>query len=325
MSDVMSGRISDGNGQGGLVSIVTPCYNEESNLAELISRIRSVMATLGVDYEHIVIDNASTDSSMQILRAESARDPRLRVILNVRNFGHIKSPYHALMQARGDCVIIMAADLQDPPEVIPSLYSRWQSGAFIVMLVKETTEESGLKAVGRRIYYRIMNRISDSDLVANATGAGLYDRTVVDYLKSLNDPYPYLRGLVAESGFPVQRVGFDQPLRRGGKSSNNFGSLYDNAMLGFTTHSRTPLRLVSLLGFTFAGLSLLLGLVYFVRKLSDWDSFQLGLAPLSIGLFFFGAVQLIALGILGEYIGNIFLRVRGLPLVVEAERINFEQ
>lgn len=310
--------------RGGSVSVVTPCFNEEENLPELLTRVRAVMATLDVDYEHIVIDNASTDGSLTILRDQATKDPRLRVIANIRNFGHIRSPYHGLMQASGACVILLAADLQDPPELIPELYSRWLQGAKVVMLVKHTTEESGLKAGARRLYYRMLNRVSSSELIPDATGAGLYDRAVVEYLRSLNDPYPYLRGLVAESGFPVSRFGFSQPLRRGGRTSNNFASLYDMAMLGFTTHSRTPLRIVSLIGFSFAGLSLLIGFVYLIRKLFDWDAFELGLAPLAVGLFFLGAMQLIALGILGEYIGNIFLRVRGLPLVIESERINFE-
>lgn len=310
---------------GEFVSVVTPCFNEQANLSELITRVRAVMESLDTKYEHIIIDNASTDRSRDILEAEAETDPRLRVIINMRNFGHIRSPFHGIMQASGSCVILLAGDLQDPPEVISELYSRWRDGAKVAMLVKEHTEESGLKALGRRLYYRTLNRISSSELIPDATGAGLYDRSVVEYLRSLDDPYPYLRGLVAESGFSVSRVGFSQPLRRGGRTSNNFASLYDMAMLGFTTHSRTPLRIVSLVGFCFAGLSLVIGFVYLVRKLLDWDAFELGLAPLAVGLFFLGAMQLIALGILGEYIGNIFLRVRRLPLVIEAERINFDR
>jgi len=305
------------------LSIVTPCFNESANLAELISRVRAVMSELDVPYEHIVIDNASTDDSLAILRAEASKDSSLRVIANVRNFGHIRSPYHAILQATGSCVVLLASDLQDPPEVIPELWRLWREGAPVVMLVKARTEESRLISLGRRLYYRTLNKASSSELVQDATGSGLYDRDVVEYLRSLNDPYPYLRGLVAESGFPVTRLAFDQPLRIAGKSSNNLASLYDMAMLGFTTHSRLPLRIVSLAGFCVAALSMLIGLVYLIRKLADWDAFELGLAPLAVGLFFLGAMQLIALGILGEYIGNIFLRIRGLPLVIEAERINF--
>lgn len=306
-----------------LVSVVTPCFNEESNLRDLIERVRRSVGNSGFDYEHILIDNASTDSSADILREEAARDPRVRVILNVRNFGHIRSPFHAMMQTRGDCVILLASDLQDPPELIPGLLSKWQEGSSVVLLVKESTEESGLMAFCRKTYYRLLRRASATPQIEDATGAGLYDREVIKYLKSLNDPYPYLRGLVAESGFPIARVAFNQPLRKAGKSSNNLATLYDMAMLGFTTHSRTPLRLVSLVGFLFAGVSSVIGIYYFIRKLTDWNSFDLGVAPLAVGLFFFGAVQLISIGIIGEYIGNIFQRIRQLPLVIERERINF--
>ena len=283
------------------------------------------MVRLGVSYEHLVIDNASTDNSADILRDEAALDSCLRVIVNVRNFGHIRSPFHAILQARGECVVLLSSDLQDPPELVPELVARWQGGSPVVMLVKDNTEERGPKAWGRRAYYRVLGKVSEAQLVPDATGAGLYDRRVIEYLRGLNDPYPYLRGLVAESGFPVGTLGFHQPLRSAGKSSNNFASLYDMAMLGFTTHSRTPLRLVSFFGFVTAAMSLLIGFVYLVRKFSDWDSFELGLAPLATGLFFLGAMQLIALGIIGEYVGNIFLRVRDLPLVVESERLNFEE
>jgi glycosyltransferase involved in cell wall biosynthesis len=305
------------------VSVVTPCFNEEGNLKELIARVRAVMAELDVTYEHLVIDNASTDSSLTILKEEAALDPNIHVIVNASNFGHIKSPFHGLMQSQGECAILLSSDLQDPPELITELLARWQNGAKVVLLVKANTEERGPKAWGRRLYYQILGKFSDSRSIPNATGAGAYDATVINYLRELNDPYPYLRGLVAESGYPIETISFYQPLRKAGKTSNNLFSLYDIAMLGFTTHSRTPLRLVAVIGFVMAALSLLVGLIYFIRKLTAWDSFELGLAPLAIGLFFLGAIQLIALGVIGEYIGNIFLRVRGLPLVVESERVNF--
>lgn len=307
-----------------MISIVTPCYNEEENLRELVSRIRGVMATTDPDYEHIIIDNASTDNSRAVLEAEAALDPHIKLIFNIRNFGHIRSPFHGLLQAHGSCVILLASDLQDPPELIPSLVERWRDGAKVVLLVKEGTEESGMRSWGRRAYYRALNKASDSQLVADATGSGLYDRQVVEYLRKLDDPYPYLRGLVAEAGFPLETVPFFQPLRGRGRTKNNFSTLYDMAMLGFTTHSRTPLRAVTLMGFVLGVVAFIIGCVYLVRKLLDWDSYDLGLAPLTVGVFFLGATQLIALGILGEYIGNIFLRLRKLPLVIEERRTNFD-
>jgi len=306
-----------------LVSVVTPCYNEVENLLELVSRVQTVLKSLDYDFEHIVIDNASTDGSQSLLRELALKHEHLRVIINARNFGHVRSPFHALLQARGDCVILIVADLQDPPELIPTLVSHWEAGFQVAFLVKNETEERGVMRWGRRIYYRLLQRLTTSEIVADATGAGVYDRSVVNYLKQLNDPYPYVRGLIGEMGIPIAKVPFVQPLRVRGRSKSSFAGLYDLAMLGFTTHSRVPLRLASLVGFAIAGLSLLTGVVYLCRKLFDWSSFDLGVAPLAIGLFFLGAVQLISLGILGEYVGNIFLRIRNLPLVVESERINF--
>lgn len=305
--------------------MVTPCFNEAPNLRQLITRIRQTLLVCGVDYEHIVIDNASTDGTVEILREEARLDPRIKVILNVSNFGHLRSPYHALLQSEGDCVILMASDLQDPPELIPRMLDEWLRGAKVVMLVKDSTEERGPTAWTRRLYYGLLGTISSTRLVANATGSGLYDKDVINYLRGLQDPYPYLRGLVAESGYPLAVVPFEQPRRQAGRSKNHLSDLYDTAMLGITTHSRTPLRLMSLVGFGIAALSSLAGAYYLVRKLASWDSFDLGLAPVATGLFFLGSVQLIFMGLLGEYVGNIFLRLRGLPLVVESERINFTE
>lgn len=306
-----------------LVSVVSPCYNEVDNLLELTTRIQRAMKDLGYEHEHIIIDNASTDGSQALLRKLAAENANLRVIFNARNFGHIRSPFHAMLQAQGDCVVVLASDLQDPPELIPELIANWEAGFQVALLVKSDTEERGALRWLRRFYYRTLQRVTTSEIVADATGAGVYDRSVVNYLKQLNDPYPYVRGLIGEMGIPIAKVHFLQPLRSKGTSKSSFASLYDMAMLGFTTHSRVPLRLATLVGFGIAGISLLTGFIYLVRKLFDWSSFDLGVAPLAIGLFFLGAVQLISLGILGEYVGNIFLRIRNLPLVVESERINF--
>jgi glycosyltransferase involved in cell wall biosynthesis len=306
------------------VSIVTPCFNEEGNIEEVSRRISAVMAALPYDYEHICIDNCSTDGTAAKLRGLAAHDPRLKVIINTRNFGHVRSPYYGLLQGSGDAVIVIASDLQDPPELIPELLEKWEQGFKTVFLVKPRSEESRAMFSVRRVYYGIISRISDVPLVPNATGSGLYDRKVVDILKQLRDPYPYVRGLVAEIGFPIATVPFKQPRRRRGISKNNFYALYDIAMLGVTSHSKVPLRLMTMFGFLFSVLSFMVAMGFFVAKLLFWDYFQLGLAPLLIGLFFFMAVQMFFIGLLGEYIGAVLTHVRGVPHVFESERINFE-
>lgn len=305
------------------ISVVTPLFNEEDNVEDLCNRIAAVMQALPYDYEHICIDNCSQDRTVALLRERAARDPRLKVIVNARNFGHIRSPYHALLQAEGDAVVIIAGDLQDPPELIPEFIKKWEEGYKSVMAVKPDSDETSVMAVIRKLYYRIVNRISDVPLVNNATGAGLYDRVVVDVLRRIKDPYPYARGLICEIGFPIATVPFKQPRRTRGVTSQNFYTLYDLAMLGITKHSKVPLRLMTMLGFALSCVSLLVALAYLLAKLLFWQNFQLGTAPVLIGIFFIGAVQLFFLGLLGEYIGAIQTQVRNLPLVVEAERINF--
>lgn len=306
------------------ISVVTPMFNEEENVAALCDRVAAVMQDLPYDYEHICIDNCSRDRTAALLRERAARDPRLKVIINTRNFGHIRSPYHALMQASGDAAVVLAGDLQDPPELIPELIRKWEEGFKSVMTVKPESKESSAMSFVRKLYYRTISRISDVQLVDNATGAGLYDRAVLDVLRRINDPYPYARGLISEIGFPVATVPFVKPRRAGGVTSQNFYTLYDLAMLGITKHSKVPLRLMAMLGFGLSCISLLVALGYLVAKLLFWNSFELGLAPVLIGMFFFGAVQMFFLGLLGEYIGAIQTQVRNLPLVVEAERINFD-
>lgn len=307
------------------LSIVTPTYNERENVDELVSRVRAACALLPIQYEHIVIDNQSTDGTWNALLQLAARDDRLKLIRNERNYGHVRSPYHGLLQASGDAVILLASDLQDPPELIVHLVEKWQLGSKVVFLVKRSSAEARWLSLVRSLYYRALGKITSAPLVPDATGAGLYDRSVIELLASLNDPHPYLRGLVVELGYPIAQVPFDQPRRERGKSKNGLGSLADLALLGFSTHSRAPLRFMSIVGFCLAALSLLVGILYGIRKLLDWDSFDLGLAPIAVGLFFLGAVQLVCFGILGEYIGNIFTYVRKHPLVVEAERVNFDK
>ena len=306
------------------VSVVTPCYNEEANVEEVCRRVRAVFEGLpGYSYEHIFIDNASKDRTPAILRELAAADPRVKVILNAGNFGHIRSPYYGMLQAGGDAVISLVSDLQDPPELIPELLRRWEAGARIVAAVKRSTEEGFVMSQARKTFYRVLARISDTKLIRNFTGFGLYDRQVMDVLRELDDPYPYFRGLISELGFEPDLMPYDQPLRKKGETKNNFFTLFDMAMLGLTKHSRAPLRFATLAGFGMAALSLLVSLAYLVLKLVFWSEFQFGLAPLLIGIYFFGSIQIFFIGILGEYVGSIQTHVRHLPLVVERERINF--
>lgn len=305
------------------LSIVTPCYNEEQNLDELYERIRRTMENQPYEYEHIFIDNASTDCTVDKIRALAASDRRVKAIVNARNFGHIRSPYYGLLQANGDAVIIMASDLQDPPEKIAEFLQRWNEGYKIVVGVKTASRESGVLYLLRTLYYRVLHALAEVELIEHFTGFGLYDQQVIRILRSLADPYPYFRGLIAEIGFPIARIEFVQPRRRHGVTKNNFYTLYDMAMLGLTAYTKVPLRLAAMLGFLTAGMSFLVGLAYLIYKLVFWAEFSLGLAPVIIGLFFLGSVQLIFLGIIGEYIGAIYTQVLHRPLVIEKERINF--
>jgi len=307
-----------------LISIVSGCYNEAGNVEELVSRVAKVMDTLpSYDYEQIIIDNASTDGTQEILRKLVSGNPRLKVILNARNFGHIRSPYHGMMQAGGDAVIYLASDLQEPPELIPDFVKKWEEGAKAVVAIKDSSDESPLFFAVRKLYYRLVEGLAETRTIQNFTGFGLYDRTIMEYCRSLQDPYPYFRGLIAEIGLPVERVSYHQPLRTRGFTKNNLYTLYDMAMLGITNFSKVPLRLAAMLGFVMAIMSLLVALVYLIYKLVFWYSLPVGTAPLVIGLFFFASVQLFFIGILGEYIGAIHTQVLRRPLVVEKERINF--
>jgi polyisoprenyl-phosphate glycosyltransferase len=305
------------------ISIVTPCYNEVENLRELYERIKSVMEGSEYKYEHIFIDNASTDGTTAIIRDIAAKDKRVKAIVNLRNFGHIRSPYYGLLQAKGDAVIILASDLQDPPERIAEFIHHWECGFKVVIGIKTQSNELGLLYLLRTLYYRVLRKLSDVDLIEHYTGFGLYDQQVVQILRQLNDPYPYFRGLIADIGFPIARIEFVQPMRKHGETKNNFYTLYDLAMLGLTGYTKIPLRLAAMLGFAAAAISFLVGLIYLIYKLIFWAQFSVGLAPAVIGLFFLGSVQMIFLGIIGEYIGAIYTQVIHRPLVIEKERINF--
>lgn len=308
-----------------LISIITPCFNEEENVDELHRRIAAQFVDIpDCDYEHIFIDNASTDGTVAAIRRLASADSRVKAILNSRNFGHIRSPMHALLQARGDAIITMASDLQDPPELIPAFIAKWREGFRVVAGVKPQSQESAAMSFIRRAYYRTIGRIADVKLIANFTGFGLYDRTVVEIARRYDDPYPYFRGMVADIGFAHAEIPYEKPRRAGGITKNNFYTLYDLAMLGITSYSKLPLRLATMAGFALSLLSLVVALAYLVLKLVYWDRFGLGMAPVLIGMFFLASVQLFFIGILGEYIANIHTQVQKRPLVVERERINFE-
>lgn len=309
-------------------SIVTPCYNEEENVEALYNRIKAVMESLSEiiqDYEHIYIDNASKDKTVQILKSLAAQDKRVKVIVNSRNFGHIRSPYHGILQAKGDFAIVMASDLQDPPELIREFVAKWQQGFHVVKGVKANSDETLAMFTIRKLFYSLLNKIADQgiELTKNFTGFGLYDRKVLEALKQIDDPYPYFRGLVVEVGFDSTEVEFTQPRRRRGISKNNFYTLWDIAMLGIVNHSKFPLRVGIFAGLFTAALSFLLGLIYLILKLIYWDRFVAGTAPTLIGIFFVFSVQLVFMGLLGEYIGAILTQVQGRPHVFEKERINF--
>jgi len=306
------------------ISIVTACYNEEENVEELHTQTVQVMSELPqYRFEHIFIDNASTDGTVPILRRLAATDSRVKVILNARNFGHIRSPFHGILQAHGDAVISMSADFQDPPGLIKDFVRKWEEGYKAVMGVKTRSEETRLLFMLRKLYYRVLGKLSDVRLVENFTGFALYDQELVQILRQIDDPYPYIRGMIADIGFEAAKVEFLQPTRKRGITKNNLYTLYDMAMLGFVYNTRKPLRLATIVGFLTAAISFLAGLFYFVYKLIYWHSFEVGLAPLVVGLFFLGGIQLIFLGIVAEYVGAIYTQVLHRPLVIEKERINF--
>jgi glycosyltransferase involved in cell wall biosynthesis len=309
-----------------LISVVSGCFNEEENVRECYEQVKKVFRDLGrYRYEHIFIDNCSKDKTVAILREIAAQDPNVKIIVNARNFGHIRSGYHAMLQAHGDAIISLVSDLQDPPELIKEFLQKWEEGFLIVIAVKQDSHESPIFFAIRKLYYELVTRLAEIELNKNATGFGLYDRRFIDILNEMQDPYPYFRGLVSEIGFPSVKIPYVQPVRKRGITSNNFYALYDMAMLGITNHSKVPLRMATMLGFAVSFLSLLVALGYFTYKLLYWDHFDLGLAPLVVGLFFFGSVQLFFIGILGEYIGAIHTQVLKRPPVVELERVNFDK
>ncbi|OGV76380.1 MAG: dolichol monophosphate mannose synthase [Methylotenera sp. RIFCSPLOWO2_02_FULL_45_14] len=307
-----------------LLSIVTPCFNEEANVEELYRRVKaSVAAVDKYDFEFIFIDNHSEDSTVEKLKALAATDPAVKLIVNTRNFGHIRSPYYGILQSRGLATIYLASDLQDPPEMIPEFIRYWEEGYKLVMATKPHSEGPALMHYMRKSYYRLLDGISDITVVNDSTGFGLYDQVVLNQLRQLNEPYPFLRGLICELGYEIKTIPFLQARRLRGITKNNLYTLYDIAMLGIVSHSKLPIRIAAFVGFTLGLVSLITAIVFIVLKLVYWDAFPLGIAPLVIGLFFMLGIQLMFIGILGEYVGSIHTYLQKRPLVVEKERVNF--
>ncbi|MBN1545864.1 MAG: glycosyltransferase family 2 protein [Syntrophaceae bacterium] len=306
------------------ISITTTCYNESGNITEWYERCLAVMKKFPeYDYEFVVADNKSTDSTRNELRKIAARDSRFRVILNSNNFTVVRSAHNAFLQAKGSAVICMVSDLQDPPELIGEFIRHWQDGAKVICGIKEQSEENKLVYLGRSCFYKLLSLCSDAPLLRHFTGFGLYDRQFVEAARKFNDPYPYFRGLVSEIGLRRVEIPFKQARRKRGKTTSTLFFLYDIAMTGFVNHTKLPLRLAAFTGFLLAALSLFVALGYLVYKLLHWDTFSMGMAPVVVGLFFFASVQLIFIGIIGEYVGAIWTQVKNKPLVIEEERINF--
>lgn len=308
-----------------LISIVTPCYNEELNVEEVYSRVKNLFKTKlkNYKYEHIFIDNTSTDSTVSILKKLATKDKNLKIIINSRNFGHIRSPYYGMLQAKGDAVILLVSDLQDPVEMIFDFIQEWENGFKIVVGVKNHSLESPLFFFIRKMYYNLVSRLSEVKLIKNFTGFGLYDKKIIEILKTIDDPYPYLRGLISDIGFEVKKIPYIQPVRSRGFTKNNFYTLYDIGMLGITNHSKLPLRVAAFAGFILAIFSFFMAVLQLVLKLLYWNTYSFGITTVVIAIFFFASVQLFFIGIIGEYIGSIHTQVLKRPVVIEKERINF--
>lgn len=309
------------------ISVATGCLNEEGNLQEFYDRVINVLNEFPeYSYEIIIADNCSTDGSRDILRHLASIDHNFKVIFNANNFGPIRSGYNGFLQATGDAVILMSSDLQDPPELISNMIKKWEEGYHVVAAIKTQSDTTSAMNYIRMLYYWLLSKFSETDhIIQNFTGFGLYDRKVMNALKLYKDPVPYFRGFISEIGFRRANIKFVQPLRKHGQSKHSLFSLYDVAMTGFVNHSKLPLRLATFSGFSLAGVSLLVALVYFIFKLVRWNTFTMGLAPLVIGLFFFSAVQLIFIGIIGEYVGAILTQVKNHPLAIEDEKLNFDE
>lgn len=307
------------------VSVLIPCYNEEENVRPMSQAIVNLFETQlkQYDYELLFIDNDSSDQTRPILREICRENQHVKAIFNAKNFGQFNSPYYGILQTTGDCTISMVCDFQDPIELIPQYLEAWEQGYKIVIGIKTSSKENPIMYHLRGLYYKVIKKFSDVEQIEHFTGSGLYDREFVQVLRELKDPTPFLRGIVAELGFKRKEIPYEQPQRRAGKTHNNFYRLFDAAMLSFTSYTKIGLRLATFLGMGCGLLSAIIGVVYLILKLVLWDAFAAGMAPILIGMFFLGSVQLFFLGFLGEYILSINQRLMNRPLVVEEERINF--
>lgn len=309
------------------VSVLIPCYNEEDNvepMSEAITELFEKQLTQ-YDWELLFIDNDSKDNTRPLLREICEKNPHIKAIFNAKNFGQFNSPYYGILQTTGDCTISMVCDFQDPIELIPQYLEEWEKGYKIVIGIKTSSKESKIMYWLRSIYYKMIKKFSDVEQIEHFTGSGLYDREFVEVLRELDDPTPFLRGIVAELGYKRKEIEYEQPERRAGKTHNNWYSLYDAAMLSFTSYTKIGLRLCTFTGMFIGGCSTIIGLFYLILKLCMWDKFTAGYAPMMIGMFFLGAVQLFFLGFIGEYILSMNQRIMKRPLVIEEERIGFEE
>lgn len=308
-----------------IISVVIPCYNEEKNVVAMYNAVREQFESFlpSYEFEIIFIDNKSSDKTRSLIRDCCAKDKRVKAIFNRCNFGQFNSPYYALCQSQGACTILICADFQDPVELIPKMVKEWESGNKVVCMIKTSSQESGFWYFLRSVYYKLIQKMSQIKQIEHFTGFGLYDRSFIEILCSLNEASPFLRGIVAEYAPDHLEIPYEQRQRRAGKSSNNFFSLFDAAMLSFTSYTKIGMRFATFGGFLIAGLSVTVGIFYFIMKLLFWNSFTLGSSPILVGVFFIGGTQLAFLGILAEYIMSINVRIMHRPLVIEEERINF--
>lgn len=309
------------------ISVLIPCYNEEENVVPISNAIvDEIERNLNAyDYEIVFIDNDSKDNTRPLLREICKRNPKIKAIFNAKNFGQFNSPYYGLLQTTGDCTIGMCCDFQDPVEMLPRMIREWEKGAKIVSCIKTASKENPVMRFLRSCYYKIIKKMSSVDQIEHFTGFGLYDKSFIEVLRNLKDPTPFLRGIVAELGFKRVSIEYTQAKRRAGKTHNNFFTLFDAAMLSFTSYTKVGMHLVTFAGLVLSALSILAALVYLVLKLVYWDRFSAGFAPMIIGLFFLNAIELLFIGFVGEYVMSINTRVMNRPLVIEEERLNFEK
>jgi len=307
------------------ISIVTACYNEEENVGALYKEVKSIMSKSlkNYSYEHLFIDNCSGDKTVDILRKIAKEDKNVKVIVNSRNFGHVRSPVYGLLQANGDAIISLVADFQDPPELIVDLVKKWEEGNDTVLAIKKNSKENRILFKLRTWYYNLLSRLSEVKIYKNFTGFGLYSKRVMNEIRKIPDPYPFFRGIIAEVGYKVAQIEYNQPIRRKGFSKNRFYTLYDMAILGIICNSKIPLRFAVFMGAISSFLSAMIGFGYFIAKLLFWDQIILGIAPLIITASFMFSILLFFIGVIGEYIGAIYTQVLNRPLVHEEERINF--